>query len=127
MNIRLACCAFSAMMACSSSVADKQPEWTGEPKPLRGDYQIYGGTLSEMLPPTPGDRKVAIMFKGPLAKDIFQQIGPNVKSADACSSATDFKERRRGDVSCTYTKAGGYTCYFGMDLRTGKSTYGAIC
>lgn len=105
---------------------EKKPEWEGAlPKPLRGDYQVYGGTLSEMLPPTKKDRKVAFMFKGPLAKDLFDQIGPDAK--DSCSAAADYRERNRGDLSCTYTKDNGYACYFGLDVPTGKSTNGSIC
>lgn len=95
--------------------------------PLRGDYQIYGGTLSEKLAPTAKDRKVAFMFKGQFAKDLFNQIGPDVKKDDACSSAADYRERRRGDVDCVYTKESGYSCYFGLDVPSGKSTYGSIC
>jgi hypothetical protein len=105
---------------------EKQPEtWDGRPKPLKGDYQVYGGTLSEALPPTRNDRKVAFMFKGPLAKDLFNQLGPDAKIS--CSSASDYRERNRGDLSCTYTKDEGYSCYFGLDVPTGKSTNGAIC
>lgn len=94
------------------------------PKPLSGDYQVYGGTLSEMLPPTAKDRKVAFMFKGPLAKDLFSQIGPDVK--ESCSAATGYRERRRGHLVCTHDED-GYLCYFGLDVATGKSTHGSIC
>jgi hypothetical protein len=110
-----------------SQAADKPPAWTGEPHPLRGDYQIYGGTLSEMLPPTRNDRKVAIMVKGELARELFAQLGPDVKQEQACSSSADYRERRRGDITCVHTKGAAYECYFGLDLRTGKGMYGAIC
>ncbi|MBC7453180.1 MAG: hypothetical protein H7335_05675 [Massilia sp.] len=109
-----------------AQAAEQDPEWDGT-QPLKGHYQVYGGTLSEKLPPTPKDRKVAFVFKGLFAKDLFNQIGPDVKKEDACSSATNYRERRRGDVDCVYTKDSGYSCYFGLDVTTGKSTYGAIC
>lgn len=127
MKTCLACCAIALVLMTRVQAADKQQEWTGEPRPLRGDYQIYGGTLSEMLPPTRNDRKVAIMVKGDLAKDLFIQIGPDVKQELVCSSSANYRERRRGDIACAHTKDTGYTCYFGLDLRTGKGTYGAIC
>ena len=127
MNTRLACCAMALAVFLPSQAADKPPAWTGEPRPLRGDYQIYGGTLSEMLPPTRNDRKVAIMVKGELARELFAQLGPDVKQEQACSSSADYRERRRGDISCVHTKEAGYACYFGLDLRTGKGMYGAIC
>lgn len=97
------------------------------PKPLRGDYQIYGGALSDMLPPTSSDRKVAFMVTGVAAKDLFLQIGPDVRKENACSEAKDYRERRRRDLSCVHLKGEGYRCYFGLDLQTGKSMHGAIC
>ncbi|MDN2705197.1 hypothetical protein O0881_24710 [Janthinobacterium sp. SUN100] len=127
MKPHFARCAMALALFSTAQAADKQREWTGEPRPLRGDYQIYGGTLSEMLPPTQGDRKVAIMVKGELARELFSQIGPDVRQEQACSSSADYRERRRGDITCVYTKEAGYECYFGLDLRTGKGTYGAIC
>jgi hypothetical protein len=109
-----------------AQAAEKKPEaWDGSPKPLKGDYQVYGGTLSEVIPPTQKDRKVAFMFKGPLAKELFDQIGPDAKMS--CSDAPGYRERTRGDLSCTYTKDNGYACYFGLDVPTGKSTNGSIC
>jgi hypothetical protein len=126
MNRRSACAAGVFFLLSLAHADEKPTEWAGAPpKPLRGNYQIYGGTLSEMLPPSRKDRKVAFMFTGPLAKDLFDQIGPDAK--DSCSAASDYRERNRGDLSCTYTKAQGYACYFGLDVPTGKSTNGSIC
>lgn len=127
MTTRLACYAIALALFSTAHAADKQRAWTGEPRPLRGDYQIYGGTLSEMLPPTRNDRKVAIMVKGELARELFAQLGPDIKQEQACSSSADYRERRRGDIACVRTKEAAYECYFGLDLRTGKGTYGAIC
>jgi hypothetical protein len=108
-----------------AQAAEKKPEtWDGRPKPLKGDYQVYGGTLSEAIPPTSKDRKVAFMFTGPLAKELFDQIGPDVKMS--CSDVAGYRERRRGDLMCTHDED-GYSCYFGLDVPTGKSTNGAIC
>ena len=80
-----------------------------------------------MLPPTRNDRKVAIMVKGELARELFAQLGPDVKQEQACSSSADYRERRRGDITCVHTKGAAYECYFGLDLRTGKGMYGVIC
>lgn len=108
-----------------TNAADK-PETQGfGQKPLKGDYLIYGGELGDTEPPTKKDRKVAFTFKGSLAKDLFVQIGPDKK--DTCGSAPDHRIRDRGDLSCVWDKRDGYTCYFGLDVPTGKSTYGAIC
>jgi hypothetical protein len=114
-----------ALSAPSHAAEQKQQQWDGRPKPLSGEYQVYGGSLSEPLPPTRTDRKVSFRLKGPLAKELFNQIGPDTK--DACSDASDYRERRKGDLSCTYTKDDGHACYFGLDVATGKGTYGSIC
>ena len=95
MNARLICIAGALALFSLAQAGEKEQEWEGaSPKPLSGDYQVYGGTLSEMLPPTAKDRKVAFMFKGQLAKDLFNQIGPDAK--DSCSAAADYRERNRG-------------------------------
>ena len=63
MNLRLLILATLFFHIASVMAADTPPP--GTPRPLRGDYQIYGGTLSEMLPPTSDDKKVAFMVTGP--------------------------------------------------------------
>jgi hypothetical protein len=127
MSARLVCMV-AALALCTAAPAGEKPTtapWDGGPKPLRGDYQVYGGTLAELAPPTKKDRKVAFMFTGPLAKDLFGQIGPDLK--DACGAGPDHRTRYRGDLSCVWTKEDGYACYFGLDVPTGKSTNGSIC
>lgn len=49
MNLRLLVLPTFLLHVASVMAADTSPP--GTPKPMRGDYQIYGGTLSEMLPP----------------------------------------------------------------------------
>lgn len=126
------CLVFAAVLAvhtvpdATDQTTEKKPvQRDGSPKPLKGDYQVYGGTLSEALPSTRNDRKVAFMFTGPLAKELFDQTGPDAKPS--CSDAPGYRERNRRDFSCTYTKEDGYTCYFGLDVVTGRSTRGSIC
>lgn len=115
-----------ALALCSlTQAAEKAETQSFGQKPLKGDYLIYGGELGDTVPPTKKDRKVAFTFKGPLAKDLFDQIGPDTK--DACGAAPDHRIRDRGDLSCVWDKRGGYACYFGLDVPTGKSTYGSIC
>lgn len=126
MNVRLLCTIGVLGVFSLAQAAEKKPAWEGAPpKPLRGNYQVYGGTLSDMLPPTQKDRKVAFMLTGPLAKDLFGQIGPDSK--DSCSAEVGYRERTRGDLSCTFTKDQGYICYLGLNVPTGKSTNGSIC
>jgi hypothetical protein len=117
--------ALCQMAHADQSPEKKQEQWDGSPKPLKGDYQVYGGTLSEVVPPTRTDRKVAFMFTSTLAKELFEQIGPDAKPS--CSDAPGYRERNRRDLSCTYTRQDGYSCYLGLDVTTGKSTRGSIC
>lgn len=125
MNLRLLTVTMLSFHIACALAADITP--SNAPKPLRGDYQLYGGTLSEMLPPTSSDKKVAFMLTGPAAKDLYLQIGPDIAKENACSEARDYRERRRGDLSCVHMKNEGYSCYFGIDLKTGKGMHGAIC
>lgn len=125
MNCRLLILATLSFHITSALAVDASPPGTS--KPLRGNYQLYGGTLSEMLPPMSGDKKVAFMLTGPAAKDLFLQIGPDIAKENACSEAKDYRERRSGDLSCVRMKNEGYRCYFGIDLKTGKGMHGAIC
>ena len=109
--------------------------WAGEEsaaarygaKPLKGDYYVYGGTLADMTPPSQKDRKVALMLRGALAKELFDQIGPDAKKENACASDPDYRERRRGDRACTYSRKDGQSCYFGLNVVTGKGINGLIC
>ena len=125
MNLRLLTVTMLSFHIACALAADITP--SNAPRPLRGNYQLYGGTLSEMLPPTSSDKKVAFMLTGPVAKDLFLQIGPDIAKENACSEARDYRERRRGDLSCVRMKNEGYRCYFGIDLKTGKGMHGAIC
>ena len=73
---------------------------------------------------TTKDRKVSLMFSGQLAQYLFNQIDPDAKNA--CSAAAGHHERRKGDLVCILDE-GEYSCYFGLDVTTGKSTHGVIC
>ncbi|MBB3118103.1 hypothetical protein [Pseudoduganella violacea] len=94
-------------------------------KPLKGDYYVYGGSIGDKTPPTQKERKLSLMLIGPLAKDLFDHIGPDAKGA--CDVSPGYRERIRGDLSCIHTKDHGYACYFGLNVVTGKSTRDSIC
>ena len=113
-----------SLFAVTQAAENPKPQDIGQ-KSLKGDYLIYGGELGDPVPPTKKDRKVALTFKGPLAKELFDQIGPDRK--DACGAAPDHRIRDRGDLSCVWDAHEGYVCYFGINVPTGKSTNGSIC
>jgi hypothetical protein len=92
---------------------------------LRGEYSVYSGELGNQQAPTRTDRKVSFIVEGKAAKDIFDAIAPDDKLT--CSGNKGARSRTKGTVWCTYEPGEGYTCYFGFDLKTGKSIAGGIC
>ena len=92
-------------------------------------YTIFSGpTLADSDAPTQTDRKLAILVKGPAAKEIFDSIGPD--AVQVCSQEKGDRERAKEGVQCTYTAGGknkGYNCWIGINLRTGKSVVTVSC
>lgn len=108
--------------------ADEKKIWDGSYKSFKGQYLIYSGDLGEQEPPRQRDRKGAFMIEGPLAKEMFDAIGPDLK--DACGASSSLRIRQKGDLDCTFDKdhpSAPHTCHFGINLRTGKSIGGSIC
>ena len=125
MNVRLTCLAGAIALASVSSAGESKSPSRYLAKPLTGDFYMYGGSLGDSTPPTEKDRKLSLMVTGPLAKDLFDHLGPDIK--DACGAGPDQRERGKGDLSCILTKSEGYSCYVGLDVRTGKSMRGLTC
>jgi hypothetical protein len=127
MKARLVCLVSAiALLPCLSTAAD-QKEAAGRylAKALKGDYYVYGGSIGDSTPPTEKDRKLSLMLIGPLAKDLFDHIGPDAKNA--CGADADHRHRYKGDLTCIWAKTDGYSCYFGLNVQTGKSMSGLIC
>ena len=93
-------------------------------KPLKGEYSIYSGELDNQGAPTAKDRKVSFIVTGAVARDMFNSMGPDDK--DACVESGT-RSRSKQNLWCTFGRKDGYTCYFGFDLRSGKSIAGGIC
>ncbi len=109
----------------SLAYAGDKNGWTWEHKPLKASYSIYSGELGEEAAPTQTDRKLAIEVTGEAAKQIFDSMHPDFKPS--CSSEKGDRDRRKGDLYCTYHPNEGYRCFIGINLRTGKSIAGGIC
>jgi hypothetical protein len=110
------------------SLAYAAKPWDGTYTAFKGEYLIYSGDLGEEAAPIPTDRKAAFMLQGEVARNLFESIGPDLK--DACGVSSGMRVRQKGDLDCTYlkdSKTSPYVCHFGINLRTGKSTYGSIC
>lgn len=98
------------------------------PAPYRafnGEYAIYSGDLDDQQVPTKDDRKLSFIIEGPPAREIFNAMPPDDKHT--CSTEKGARSRSKSNVWCTFNESDGYTCYFGFDLKTGKSIAGGIC
>jgi hypothetical protein len=123
---RLSGLAFGALLAALSlAYAGEKNDWW-QYKDFKGSYLIYSGSLGEEQPPTAKDSKVSFNVSGPIAKQMFDSMYPDAKEQDRCSDEKGYRERNKGELSCIHDKD-GYRCFFGFDLRTGKSISGAIC
>jgi hypothetical protein len=114
-----------AIALFSQAQASDQKPWDDSFRPLKGEYLIYSVTLNESQQPTRNDRKVSFKVTGQVAKDLFDSMYPDEKNT--CTNMKGYRERRKREVFCTYDPQDGYACYFGFDLRSGKSVGGASC
>lgn len=106
---------------CIASQQDRPAPY----RPIKGEFAIYSGELDDQQAPTVNDKKLSLIVEGSAAKDIFEAMGRDDKHV--CGAARGSRSRTRGQVWCTSHPGAGYTCYFGFDLRTGKSIPGGTC
>lgn len=98
---------------------------------LQGSYMIHSGGTAYAEPPTKADSALSVHFEGKAAKEVFDQIGPDAKIK--CSPEKRDRERRKKGVSCIYTaqlndpKDFHYTCWIGVNLRTGDGDVRVSC
>lgn len=110
------------------SRADAPKEWDSDYATAKTRYMIYSGSLGEKEPPKIGNNKVSLMIEGHLARELFNSIGPDQQQA--CGASTGVRIRERGDITCAFDrelKSSPFTCYVGLNLKTGKSMEGASC
>lgn len=105
--------------------AQEQAMDSAPTKPMKAEYSIYSGEIGNERAPTKMDRKLAIEVSGVAAKEIFDSIFPD--SIVTCSDEKGERLRRKEHLWCSFAPSDGYRCYFGIDLRTGKSIGGASC
>jgi len=119
---------FLSILMLPPSYAETPRQWDGDYASTKTSYLMYSGSLSEKEPPRTGSQKLSLMIEGPLAKELFDSLGANQKQA--CGASTGVRIRQRGDVTCAYDheiKSAPYTCFVGLDLKTGKSMPGETC
>jgi hypothetical protein len=89
---------------------------------LQGDFMLFGGVLGESSPPTGTDAKVSFHITGRLAAEMYDRLGAKAQHDECTNSSV----RTLRDVVC-YRSGRVNDCYFGLDLKTGKTTNGVIC
>jgi hypothetical protein len=112
-------------LACGAGLARSAQPWKFEYRSFKGAYHVYGGTLGEETEPTKRSRNIAYHVSGPVAQQMFDAMGPDLK--DVCGAEGGQRIRQRAEVSCSFHPKDGYSCSFGFDLITGRSIAGIQC
>jgi hypothetical protein len=117
--------AILVLLTCGAGLARSAQLWKFEYRPFKGEYHVYGGTLGEETEPTKRSRNIAYHVSGPVAQQMFDAMGPDLK--DVCGAEGGQRIRQRAEVSCSFHPKDGYSCSFGFDLITGRSIAGIQC
>jgi hypothetical protein len=102
-------------------------DWQLAPKKLKGAYSVYGGGLAAPVAPSSHDTKILFALEGQAAKEIFDAIGPDIKSSCNAQSGERMRKKDSEHIACSLNAKGDYFCSLGFDLRTGKSIGGIAC
>lgn len=101
--------------------------WQFQYRPAIAKYAIYGGELGDEVAPSAHSKKISVFIDGAAAREVFEQIGPDQPDVCGANSENRIRERDDGAISCSFSRKEGYRCYFGFDLRSGKSIGGVTC
>jgi len=118
--------------AANAGPGEKTPHALNRWNPLPAEYKIHSGNTAYSELPTKADSAITVAFKGEAARQVFEQIGPDVKDSCAASGKGD-RERRKKGVACLYETQldsatdSHYRCWIGIDLRTGESDMRVPC
>jgi hypothetical protein len=99
---------------------------------LQAEYKIHskGTAYSEL--PTKTDSAFTVAFKGEAARQLFEQIGPDLKDGCGVSEKGDRERRKKGALCLYETRLDSptdshYRCWIGIDLRTGEGDVRTSC
>ena len=96
------------------------------PGKYSGQFWIYGGSAGDIAPVTKTDAKIHMTVDGPLAARLFRELGPASRQKECVPENAEL--RQRGELTCRRDVGEPPSCYFGFDLRSGKSTGGmTVC
>lgn len=115
----------------SADESGKQPHELNQWHPLQANYKIHSGGIAYSELPTKDDSAFTVAFRDEAARQVFDQIGPDVKSE--CHEAEGYRVREKKGVYCSYTarlenpKNSHYRCWVGINLRTGAGDVRVSC
>lgn len=100
--------------------------------PLNANYKIHSGGTAYSELPTKTDSALSVAFRDEAARQVFEQIGPDVEPV--CGSREKgFRVREKKGIYCSFTprlenpKNSHYRCWIGLDLRTGEGDVRVTC
>jgi hypothetical protein len=115
----------------SADADDKKPHELNQWNPLQARYKIHSGGTAYSELPTKADSVFTAAFRDEAARQLFEQIGPDVKPT--CSDAKGDRVRQKKGVYCTYTarlenpENSHYRCWIGINLLTGDGDVRVSC
>lgn len=110
------------LAVCAVAIA---ADWAFEYRPVNAQMAVYSGGLGDPGMPSAQEAKVSFHVQGKAARDLFDHMGPDVKNE--CSSDPKTRVRVKERLQCLRYSKSDYSCYFGFDLKNGKSIAGSIC
>lgn len=119
-------------LAAASSQNEKKRHELNRWNPLPAEYKIHSGNTAYSELPTKADSAITVAFKGEAAKQLFDQIGPDVKDRCGPTNTGDRERRKKGAVCLYETQLDSptdshYRCWIGIDLRTGEGDVRVPC
>lgn len=115
----------------SAGESGNKPHALNQWNPLQAQYKIHSGGTAYSELPTKTDSALTVALRGEAARQVFEQIGPDVKPG--CSDAAGERVREKKGVYCSYTarlenpQNSHYRCWIGIDLRTGEGDVRVSC
>ena len=115
----------------SAGESEKKPHELNQWNQLEARYKIHSGNTAYSELPTKDDSAFTVAFRDEAAKQVFEQIGPDVKPV--CSDAQGYRVREKKGVYCSYTarlenpENSHYRCWIGINLRTGEGDVRVSC
>jgi len=112
--------------------SERKPQELNRWHPLPAEYKIHSGNTAYSELPTKTDSAITLAFKGEAARQLFDQIGPDVKDSCAATNKGDRERRKKGAVCLYETQLDSptdshYRCWIGIDLRTGEGDVRVPC